>query len=142
MKRKLHRIVAFGAAAVLTVSAAAMLAGCTSSNPEVTITYSFNGNTYEVEYKLSRSDAPQTTQHFIDLADAGYYDGTCIHNYTSTAMYGGGYTFEDGELKEKDYFAEVTKLEVTPSASPSTMSRTAKRPLCTPSTGNSRRTTS
>ncbi len=111
MKRKLHRIVAFGAAAVLTVSAAAMLAGCTSSNPEVTITYSFNGNTYEVEYKLSRSDAPQTTQHFIDLADAGYYDGTCIHNYTSTAMYGGGYTFEDGELKEKDYFAEVTKLE-------------------------------
>lgn len=111
MKRIFRRIAAFASAAVLSVGAAAMFAGCTSNNPEVKIVYSFNGNTYEVEYVLSRSDAPQTVQHFIELADAGYYNGTCIHNYTSTALYGGGYTYENGELQEKDYFAEVKRLE-------------------------------
>ena len=61
MKKNFRRFAAFAAAAVLSVSAAAMLAGCTSNQPEVVITYSFNGNTYEVEYTLSRSDAPQNT---------------------------------------------------------------------------------
>ena len=104
MKRIFRRIAAIASAAVLSAGALAMFAGCTSNNPEVKIVYSFNGNTYEVEYVLSRSDAPLTVQHFIELADAGYYNGTCIHNYTSTALYGGGYTYENGELQEKDYF--------------------------------------
>lgn len=108
----LHRFAAVLSAAVLSAGALVMFSGCTSSNPTVTITYSFNGSDYDVEYTLSRSDAPKTVQHFIELADAHYYDGTCIHDYTSTAMYGGGYIYNDqNELEEKDYFAAVRALE-------------------------------
>ena len=111
-KRNIRRFAAVTCAAALTAGALAMFAGCTSSEPEVTITYEFDGTEYEVEYVLSRSDAPKTVQHFIELADAGYYDGTCIHDYTSTALYGGGYYMnEQNELTEKDYFAVVRELE-------------------------------
>jgi cyclophilin family peptidyl-prolyl cis-trans isomerase len=89
-----------------------MFAGCTSDHPEVTITYSFNGTEYEVDYILSRKTAPRTVQHFIELADAEYYNGMCIHDYTSTAMYTGGYTYEDNELVEKDYYTAVADLQL------------------------------
>lgn len=109
---KKFRFASIAAAAVIAVGACAMFAGCTSSSPEVTITYEFNGEEYAVRYKLSRSDAPKTVQHFIELADAGYYDGTCIHDYDSNFLYGGGYYFnEENELTEKNYFEEVLKLE-------------------------------
>lgn len=111
MKKKLRRIAAVCAATVIGAGALAMFAGCTTQYPEVTITYSFNGTDYAVEYKLSRYDAPNTVQHFIELADAGYYDGLCIHDYDSSYLFTGGYTIEDGELKEKDYFSEVKRLE-------------------------------
>ncbi len=108
----LHRLAAILSATVLSAGALVMFSGCTSSNPTVTITYSFNGKDYDVEYTLSRSDAPKTVQHFIELADAHYYDGTCIHDYTSTAIYGGGYYYDErNELVEKDYFAAVRALE-------------------------------
>ncbi len=113
MKRKfLRRVGMLAAAAVMTTSALVMFAGCTSTHPEVTITYSFNGEDYEVDYVLSRTDAPRTVQHFIELADAGYYDGMCIHDFTDVYIYGGGYTLsEDGTLVEKDYWTEVKALE-------------------------------
>lgn len=112
MNRKLRRIIAFASASVLSAGALVMFAGCTSNSPEVTITYELNGTEYEVEYVLSRSDAPKTVQHFIDLADAGYFDGTCIHDYTSSALYGGGYYYNaQNELTEKDYFEVVRELE-------------------------------
>ncbi len=112
MKKTLRRFLSFASAAVISAGAIAMFAGCTSSEPEVTVTYAFNGTEYKVEYTLSRSDAPKTVQHFIELADAGYYDGTCIHDYTSTALYGGGWYYNDSnELTEKDYFSVVRELE-------------------------------
>lgn len=113
MKRTMRRFLSIASAAVISVGAAAMFAGCTSSEPEVIITYVFNDEEYKVEYKLSRSDAPKTVQHFIELADAGYYDGTCIHDYTSSALYGGGYYYDEAtnELTEKDYFKVVRELE-------------------------------
>lgn len=92
-----------------------MFAGCTTDRPEITITYTFNGKDYEVDYTLSRKSAPQTVQHFIELADAGYYDGLCIHDYSSSYLYTGGYTYEDGELVEKDYFSAVADLKLTQS---------------------------
>ncbi len=113
MKSKLvRRVAAIASSAVLAAGAVCMFAGCTSKHPLVTVTYSFNGKEYAVEYELSRLMAPQTVQHFIELADAGWYEGTCIHDYNESFMYGGGYTVdEDGELQEKDYFAFVKGYE-------------------------------
>lgn len=111
MKHKVRRIVSLASVITLGACALGMFAGCTTKHPEVTITYSFNGKDYSVTYTLSRNDAPKTVQHFIELADAGYYDGMCIHDYTSNALYSGGYKLVDGELEEVDYFNVVKELE-------------------------------
>ena len=100
--------VAIGAASV------ALFAGCDTDTPEVTITYEFNNTEYEVEYVLSRKGSPQTVQHFIELADAGYYDGTVIHDYQNNGIfvYGGAYVYNsEGELEEKDYWKELRDYE-------------------------------
>ena len=87
-KNLLRRVFAVGTTALVAVGSVAMFAGCTTSNnPEVTITYTFNGEDYEVDYILSRIDAPRTVQHFIELADAGFYDGLVVHDYRSNALY-------------------------------------------------------
>ena len=114
-KKLIRRAVCLASAAVLSVSAVAMFAGCTTDRPEITITYTFNGKDYAVDYTLSRKSAPQTVQHFIELADAGYYNGLCIHNYSSAYLYSGGYTYENGELVEKQYFSSVADLDLTQS---------------------------
>ena len=102
MKKKfLYRVAAIGTSALVLAGSVAMLAGCTTSNyPEVTITYSFNGEDYAVHYVLSRVDAPKTVQHFIELADAGFYDGLVVHDYQNYTMKAGGYRLVDGELVE------------------------------------------
>ena len=114
MKKQIgRRIAAICSVAVLGAGAACMFAGCTSKHPEVTITYSFNDKDYKVEYTLSRLDAPQTVKHFIELADAGYYDGTIIHDYDESHLFGGGYTLNEDKngITAKDYFAELPRLE-------------------------------
>lgn len=129
---KKHRIAAVALAAALSAGALLLFGGCTTRHPEVTITYTFNGKDYAVEYTLSRDDAPQTVIHFIELADAGFYNGTVIHDYTSSFLYGGGYRLldEDGndfsydadnsqktfELTEINYFEEVKALENAPNS--------------------------
>lgn len=121
MKHRIFsRLAAFAAAAVLTVGAGAMFTGCTTNRPEVTITYTFNGKDYAVDYTLSRLSAPRTVQHFIELADNGYYDGLCIHNYSSAFLYTGGYTYENGEIVEKNYFETVKDWNLTQSVFSST----------------------
>lgn len=111
MKHKVRRILSLASALTVGACAIGMFAGCTTQHPEVTITYSFNGKDYSVTYTLSRNDAPKTVQHFIELADAGYYDGMCVHDYTSDALYTGGYRLVDKELEEVNYFERVKKLE-------------------------------
>ena len=114
--KKLHRILSIASAAALSVAAFAMFTACDSAEPQVTITYTFLGEDYEGEYKLSRKGAPQTVQHFIELADAGYYDGTCIHHYVDSAfLYGGGYVYNEatGTITEKNYYEEVKGLNLT-----------------------------
>lgn len=110
MKRS-FRLFAIAATAVIGVGSLTMLAGCTTDNPEVTITYEFNGEEYEVAYRLSRKGAPQTVQHFIELADAGYYNATVIHDYRDGFLYGGGYVLDGSELTEKNYWEELQKYE-------------------------------
>ena len=114
--KKLHRILSILSAAVISAAAVAMFAACDSAEPEIVITYTFLGEDYEVEYTLSRKGAPQTVQHFIELADAGYYDGTCIHHYVDSAfLYGGAYVWDEetGTIIEKDYYSEVKDLDLT-----------------------------
>ena len=113
-KKKLRRSLAVLSAAGLAVLSMGMLAGCDTKRPEITITYTFNGTDYEVDYTLSRDATPQTVRHFIELADAGYYNekGFCIHDFDSAYLRTGAYTLdEEGELEEYDYFAEVKRLE-------------------------------
>lgn len=110
-KKSLFRGISVGVAAALSAGALMMFAGCSSNNPEIRITYSFNGKDYEVDYRLSRSDAPNTVQHFIELADAGFYDGLIVHDYQNYRMYSGGYRLVDGELEEVNYLETVRALE-------------------------------
>lgn len=110
-KNFMRRVATIVAASAITVGAACMFAGCTSDQPEVTITYSFNGADYAVTYTLSRRDAPETVQHFIEIADSGFYDGTVVHSFDDNYLYGGGYTIEEGRLVEKDYFGFVKEYE-------------------------------
>ena len=116
MKNKIFRRAgAIALTAVLGAGAAAMCAGCTTNRPEITITYNFNGKDYAVDYTLSRKTAPKTVQHFIELADAGYYDGLCIHDYTAGHLMTGGYTYENDSLVEKNYYEAVASLSLTQS---------------------------
>ena len=113
-KKKLRRSLAVLSAAGLAVLSMGMLAGCDTKRPEITITYTFNGKDYAVDYTLSRDATPQTVRHFIELADAGYYDNKdfCVHDYDGTYLRTGAYMLdEEGDLEEYDYFAEVKRLE-------------------------------
>lgn len=112
MKKNLfRRLGTFICTAAVSVGAIAAFAGCSTKHPEITVTYEFDGKKYSVDYVLSRNDAPKTVQHFIELAQAGFYDGTIIHDYQSNFLYGGGYKLVEGELTEIDYLTEVKKLE-------------------------------
>ena len=72
-----------------------------------------DGNTVErtVQIKLYTNLAPETTAHFIKLAESGYYDGTCIANLQSGWMEFGGYKYVDGALTACDKDVETVKGE-------------------------------
>lgn len=113
-KKTLRRTLAVFAAAGLAALSVGLFAGCDTDHPEITITYTFNGKDYNVDYTLTREAAPQTVRHFLELVDAGYYDGMCVHDYDGVFMRAGGYYFDDnGELQQKDYFTAVKKIEET-----------------------------
>ena len=107
--KKLRRII--GAVALSGLCAVVpAFCGCNTGHPEAKITVSFNNVEYVLEYKLYRTMYPQTVQHFIELADNGFYDNTFVHNYTSSSWYAGGYdyivnTTEGGE--EKNAYTEA-----------------------------------
>ena len=100
-KKFIKRLVC-AAAIVSAVGVSVSMSGCTieTNHPNAKITIEFNGETYEINYKLYRNMYPQTVRHFIELADAGFYDNTIIHNYTSNDWYGGGYSYIDGDGDE------------------------------------------
>lgn len=120
INQKAKRIFSTLAAGVLAGSAALMLAGCTSAHPEVKITVEFNSETYELDYTLYRKMYPSTVQHFLELAENGYYDGLCVHNYTGSGafFYTGAYSYNEadtangyGGLEYKPYFETVKTYE-------------------------------
>ena len=103
--------------AVASVAGASLaMTGCTTDHPEVEMQVSFNGQTYNLTYQLYRKFAPNTVKHFLYLAENGYYDGLCVHDYTADKMYTGGYSYdanktEDGGLVYKSYYDTVKSYE-------------------------------
>ncbi len=118
MKKFLKKAVC-GILAITAVSASvATFSGCETSHPEVQMEIEFNGKTYTLEYKLYRKIAPATVNHFLKLAENGYYDGVCVHDYDASGskLYTGGYTAADNEygLEYKPYYDIVKTYENFP----------------------------
>ena len=104
-----------GVLALASVTACVATAtACETNYPEVQLTISFNGEDYKLDYKLSRQVAPRTVAHFLWLADNGYYDGLCVHNYNESTeiMYTGAYSYsEEGDLVYKEYYDVIKGYE-------------------------------
>ncbi|MBQ8322836.1 MAG: peptidylprolyl isomerase [Clostridia bacterium] len=114
---KLKRFLSGILATTAAFGCMATMTACETSHPEVTITLEFQGETYELDYTLYRKIAPATVAHFLALAEKGYYDGLCVHDYDGTRMYTGGYEYDasaDDKLKEQKYFELVKTYENFP----------------------------
>ncbi|MDE7083353.1 MAG: peptidylprolyl isomerase [Clostridia bacterium] len=119
MKSKIFKKIALCFASALIVCSVGAVAGCNpeTDHPEVRITYEFNGETYAVDYKLYRNMYPHTVRHFIELADANFYDNTIIHNYQTNDWFTGGYTYDKSAYVSKidntglmsEYFEDFSK---------------------------------
>lgn len=110
-KKMIKKIVSGILAVAATVSSVGLFTACETSHPEVEIQLEFNGVTYTLDYTLYRNCAPATVRHFLTLAENNYYDGLCVHNYSTTRLTTGGYYYEaggeNGGLTEKDYYTTV-----------------------------------
>lgn len=101
-------------AVLLLLGVAFAFVGCESDYPQIRITLTFvdddadTDDTYVLNYRLNRKMYKQTVNHYIELIDAGFYDGTVIHDYRSDRMVGGGYTYEDTE--NADYLNDLVSL--------------------------------
>lgn len=116
MMKGMKKIVCAGLSLATLVGGALAFGGCTTNHPEVEMEIAFNGKTYTLEYKLYRKKAPNTVNHFLALAENGYYDGLCVHDYDDAQWCAGGYSYDesketDGGLVYKDYFSIVSAYE-------------------------------
>jgi len=115
MSKKIFKKIACSALAAISVfGCAGTFTACKTSNPEVKMKIEFNGETYTLKYKLYRKIAPKTVEHFLWLAENGYYDGVCIHDYDVDAMYTGAYVAtEDKEegLEYKKYYETILSYD-------------------------------
>ncbi len=112
MKKIFKKTICGILAAVSVFGCAMSLTACETANPKVEMTVEFNGETYTLDYVLYRNTAPQTVQHFLWLADNGYYDGLCVHDYENNRLYTGAYSIADSEsdasgLVYKKYFETI-----------------------------------
>lgn len=121
-QKTIKRVLCIVFAAICAVAAMCTFTSCKSAWPKVTMRIAFNDKTYTLTYKLYRKFFPQTVQHFIELADGGYYDGTCIHDYRDAyGMYVGGYTYSEESASDsatrglvaKDYYEFVKDIKLT-----------------------------
>ncbi len=108
MSKKIkHVFITFALATVVAFSAAVSACTIKTKHPRAEITVEFNDVTYKIEYTLYRNMYPNTVQHFIELADSGYYNNMIVHNYTGTEWYTGGYSYEDAD----EHYAYTTAYE-------------------------------
>lgn len=101
MSKKLKTtILTLALTAVVGASAAASACAVKTSHPRAKITVSFNSVEYVLDYTLYRNMYPQTVQHFIELADNGFYNNMIVHNYnTSSDWFTGAYGYYADEYK-------------------------------------------
>lgn len=97
--RALCILVLAGTAAVTSTG---VFAGCKDGHAEAKITIEYDGISYVLEYTMYRNMYPQTVQHFIELADSGFYNDTIIHDYQTSYWYGGGYDYAEGDVDEDE----------------------------------------
>jgi cyclophilin family peptidyl-prolyl cis-trans isomerase len=115
---KLKRILSLALATVATSACVATFSSCETARPEVEITISFQGETYELDYVLYRKIAPATVAHFLALADEGYFNDLCVHDYSDNRLYTGGYKYtatagaEYGGLIYQNYYEFVRSREI------------------------------
>ena len=99
MSKKIKKaLLAAALAALVGVSAGVSACGKTN-HPNARITIEFNEKTYVIDYMLYRNMYPQTVQHFIELADEGFYNETIVHDYKSVEWFSGAYSY-NGEYGE------------------------------------------
>lgn len=101
MQKKFKRVI-FAVTAAAVVALSASLSACTikTKHPRAQFTIEFNDVTYKIEYTLYRNMYPATVQHFIELADAGYYNNMIIHDYKSTDWFTGAYSYDATDYAE------------------------------------------
>ncbi len=104
---KLNKIMSFILATASTVALAGGLSACETNTPEVEIKISFNEKSYTLNYELNRKITPKTVEHFLTLAEKKYYDGFCVHNYSTSKMYTGAYKWENEQLVYQNYYDTV-----------------------------------
>ena len=112
LKKNLKRILCTALALTGIVACTGTLTACETAHPEVEMKIEFNGKTYTLEYELYRKIAPATVEHFITLAEKGYYNGLCVHDYTASKLYTGAYTYENDALVYKKYYEIVEKYNL------------------------------
>lgn len=77
------------------------MTGCKNDgHAEAEITIEYDGVSYVLEYTMYRNMYPQTVQHFIELADNGFYNNTIIHDYQTSNWYGGGYKYVESDEED------------------------------------------
>ena len=119
-KKTMKKIACLVLATVSATACLGVMTGCETNHPEVKMVLEFNDQTYTLEYKLYRKIAPSTVNHFLWLAENGYYDGLCVHNYQEDSkMVTGGYTYsadtqENGGLTYKPYYETVKTFSKFP----------------------------
>jgi cyclophilin family peptidyl-prolyl cis-trans isomerase len=120
MKKLLKKLTCLTMALTATCACAATFTACETDYPEVTLEIEFDGEVYELEYKLYRKVAPSTVNHFLKLVENGYYDGVCVHDYdaASSKLVTGAYTYtagaDNGGLVYKNYYDIVKTYENFP----------------------------
>ncbi len=120
MKKLLKKLTCLTMALTATCACAATFTACETNYPEVKLEIEFDGEVYELEYKLYRTVAPATVNHFIKLVENGYYDGVCVHDYDAWEgqLFTGAYTYtagaDNGGLVYKNYYDIVKTYENFP----------------------------
>ncbi len=132
--KTLKKVVSGALALTSAFACVTTLTACETSHPEVKMTISFDGDDYDLQYKLYRKVNPATTKHFLWLVEQNYYDGLCIHDYDmdNLRMYSGRYKAgENNDLEAREYFDFVKNNANLSSFPHSIWKDTEKAPLYT-----------
>ncbi len=125
-------LISCASATLLAVGATFSACSLETKHPRAKIEVSFNNKVYSLEYTLYRNMYPNTVQHFIELADNGFYNNMIVHDYKTNDWFTGGYAYTaeygdytgggsqmaqylDANSKESKYYSLFDDGKLTPS---------------------------